>query len=98
MVPVVSPNNTKATLGTMLGDLKSSTDKYAIELLPADGTVVSFDVVRSMCQLLWKSQPERHGTPEERIHSNVSQKAAEGAVHLAATLMQWFTSGVVRQK
>jgi hypothetical protein len=98
MVPVISPNNTKATLGTMLGDMKGNADKFVVEMLPIDNTVDSFEVVRSSCQMLWKAQPDRHGTPEARAHSHVSQKAAEGAVQLAVTLVQWFVSGVVRRK
>ena len=98
MVPVVSPNNSKATLGTMLGDMKNAPDKFSVAMHPIDNTVSPFDIVRSMCQFLWKSQPERHGTPEGRAHSKVSQKAAEGATHLAVTLVQWFSSGVVSRK
>jgi hypothetical protein len=98
MVPVVSPNNTMATLGTMLGDMKSNPGKLLIALHPKDNTIDPFEFVRTMCQLLWKAQPERHGTPEERAHSTISQKSAEGAVHLEATLVQWFTSGIVSRK
>lgn len=95
MVPVVSPNNAQATLGTMLGDMKAAPGKFSVELVPLDSSVASFEVVLGMSRLLWKSQPSRHGTPEERPHSNVTIKAAEGAIHLAVTLVQWFASGVV---
>jgi len=95
MVPVISPNNTKATLGTMLGDMKGMQGKLSIELTPKDASIASFDVVLGMCQLLWKSQPERHGTPEARPHSSVSAKAAEAAIHLALTIVQWFCGGIV---
>ena len=82
----------------MLSDMKGSAGKFLVDMQPIDNTADPFEVVRSMCQLLWKAQPERHGTPDERAHSNVSQKAAEGAVHFAVTLVQWFTSGVVRRR
>ncbi|NVJ09625.1 hypothetical protein HUW63_30930 [Myxococcus sp. AM001] len=95
MVPVVSPNNAQATLGTMLGDMKAAPGKFSVELVSLDSSSVPFDVVLGMSRILWKSQPSRHGTPEERPHSNVTIKAAEGAIHLAVALVQWFAGGVV---
>lgn len=95
MVPVVSPNDSQATLGRMLGEMKKNKDRFKVALNSKDPSLPSFEVVWSMCQLLWKSQPDRHGTPDARTHSSVDGQAAEGALHLAVTLVQWFLSGVV---
>ena len=46
-------------------------------------------------ELLWKGQIDRHGTDDASTPLSVSQAEAEAAVHLAVTLVQWFTSGAV---
>jgi len=49
-----------------------------------------------MIALLWEGHRDRHaGGPTTAL---ITQPAAEAAVHLAAVLVQWFSSGAVRRK
>ncbi|WP_330480029.1 hypothetical protein [Streptomyces sp. NBC_00724] len=89
---VIQPNNAKATLGTMLGEIKNARHKFRTVLsTPAGGDPVA--PVEGVMRALWEGQTSRHGgqaptTPE-------TLEAARAAVHLAATLVQWFVSGAV---
>ena len=94
-VPVISPNNLKATLATMNGDLKANLGRFEVALRPVDTTIVAVEQALGMMQLLWKSQPERHGSPDPRPLSTVTQQEAEAGVHLAITLVHWFRTGVI---
>jgi hypothetical protein len=50
-----------------------------------------------MMDLLWYGQIDRHGTDDETVPVNVTQKQAEAAVHAAVTLVEWFISGAFRR-
>ncbi|MFD3875493.1 hypothetical protein [Streptomyces sp. NPDC058623] len=89
---VIQPNNAKATLGTMLGEIKNARHKFdtALSTPPTSDPVAP---VEAMMRALWEGQTSRHGgqsatTPE-------TLEAARAAVHLAATVVQWFVSGTV---
>lgn len=92
-IPVVQPTNAKATLGTVIGELRANPGKWKFEI---DGKQPGVETVLSMASLLWDGQTSRHGgvnptrseTPEE----------ARAAVHLAAALVQWFVSGALEMK
>lgn len=86
---VVSPNNKKATLGTMVRDMKAQSD-WKLDLATPDA-----DVPVKMSEALWVGQESRHGgngyrkpTPDE----------AEAAVMLAVPLVQWFSSGAIARR
>ena len=93
-IPVVSPKHAKATLGTVIGDMKSTPDKWKVSLQPAKGDPVMHVV--GMMELLWTAQFDRHGTADESVPLTVSKQEAEAAVHLALTLTHGFQTGVVR--
>ena len=95
-IPVVSPNNSKATLGTVIGEMKATPNKWAVAFQPSKGDPVQH--VIGMLELLWHSQLDRHGTADESVPLSVSKEEAEAAVHLALTLVHWFQSGTVRAK
>ncbi|MEU8765027.1 hypothetical protein [Streptomyces sp. NPDC048659] len=89
---VIQPNKPKATLGTMLGEIKNARHKFGFAIpVPAAGDPVA--VAEAMMRVLWEGQTSRHGgqtaTPSETLES------ARAGVHLAATLVQWFVSGAV---
>ncbi len=92
--PVIAPNALKATLGTMLADLRNKPEKWSVVLGERD-KASGVGLLIEMCSGLWKSQIDRHGTDDESIPLNVSSREAEAAVHLAVTLVHWFRSGVV---
>jgi hypothetical protein len=53
------------------------------------------ETVADMLDLVWKGQSDRHGSPDLTAPISVSQEQAEAAMHLAVTVVQWFTTGVV---
>lgn len=90
---VVEPRNSKATLGTMLKVLGNAPQKFSTAIPATNGDDIS--LVADMMRRLWQGQTSRHGsqTPTQLE----TQQQAEMAVHLAVTLVQWFTAGLVRR-
>lgn len=86
--PVISPNNTRATLGTMIRDLKQKPSKWTTTL----GTV---EQLTERLQALWSIQP-RHGTPDPNEVREVTREEAVACVHEAVTLVHAFTTGLIR--
>jgi hypothetical protein len=93
---VVSPDNSVATLGSIIRDMKASPPKWSVALTPPPAFDCTMTLI-GMLELLWKSQFDRHGTPSDDVPLTVSAVEAEAAVHLAATLAHWFTTGVVER-
>ncbi len=91
---VISPNNSSATLGTMIADLRNAPGKWTVQLKP-DG-VDAQEQIMGMMQLLWKAQLDRHGTADEGAPLSVTRGESEAALHLAATLVHLFTSGGIQ--
>jgi hypothetical protein len=91
----VEPKNTRATLGTMIRQLRDNPDRYQI-VLPGPGGHRDIGVVRDMMNLLWTSQTSRHGA--QTVRRQETQEEAEMAVHLAVLLVHWFTTGAVTRK
>jgi hypothetical protein len=94
--PVVSPNDPKATLGTIIPALVDGLPKgkWKCTLRFNDGTDGTSAVVE-MLRLLWQAQHDRHGTDDESAPLAVSQSEAEAAIHLAVTVVHWFRTGVL---
>ncbi|MGA5498745.1 hypothetical protein ACPCSP_30800 [Streptomyces cinereoruber] len=88
---VIQPNHPKATLGTMLGELKGARHKFTFAIPAGSGDPIA--PAESLMRVLWDGQTSRHGgqTPT----SPETLEAARASVHLAATLVQWFASGAV---
>lgn len=86
---IVSPRNSKATLGTMLSQMKQQGGWK----LPLPGD--SSDVVTQMIEALWKGQGSRHGGNGYRKPTN---EEAECAVLLAVPIVQWFSAGHLRRE
>lgn len=87
-VGLVSPRNLRATLGTMLRDMRAQAN-WHIDL-PGNQT----DVAISMIEALWTGQESRHGGNNYRVPT---QQEAETAVFLAVPLVQWFTNSSLHQ-
>jgi hypothetical protein len=93
-IPVVSPNNPKATLGTVIGQLRSTPQKWQVVLardvtLPGGNQKAPIEVLTNLAALLWVNQTDRHAPVQP-----IQQAQAEMAVHLALTLVQIFTQSV----
>ncbi|MFE7586430.1 hypothetical protein ACFU5Y_33240 [Streptomyces gardneri] len=81
----------KATLGTLLGEIKNARHKFVAAIPSTGGDPIG--PAEAMMRALWDGQTSRRGgqTPA----SPETLKSARAGVHLAATLLQWFVSGVV---
>ncbi len=95
-IPVVSPNNRAATLGTVIKQLRTS-GKFELPHLREHPDAMTHDVLIAMMQMLWTGQHDRHGGPSQVPVPNVTQAEAETAVMLAVTLVGWFSTGKVVQ-
>src|SRR5438552_18019028 len=85
-IPVISPNNAKATLGTVIGDLKSAPQKCQLVLTrPSTTGIGSVEVVTHLVSLLWANQTDRHAQAQP-----IDQPQAEQAVHIALLLVHTF--------
>jgi hypothetical protein len=91
---VIEPNNPRATLGTMLGQLRAQPQRYALAI-PGPGRTGSIEPLIGMMELLWKGQTSRHGA--QTTTRSETYEGAQMAVQLAVTLVQWFTTGAVRR-
>ncbi|MFJ7280269.1 hypothetical protein [Kitasatospora sp. NPDC098663] len=90
----LQPAHGRATLGTMLGELPKLKDRLVFEIEgrdPQDG----IEMVRSMMSLLWGGQTSRHGKQHPTDRETVAEATA--AVHIAAVLVQFFSTGAIRR-
>ncbi|MFB7467039.1 hypothetical protein ACFCZ1_26690 [Streptomyces sp. NPDC056224] len=88
---VIQPNNAKATLGTMLGEIRNARHKFTTAIPSPAGDPVA--PVEAMMRTLWEGQTSRHGAQSGTVPETL--EAARAGVHLAAALVQWFVSGAV---
>ncbi|MEV7230926.1 hypothetical protein AB0M79_28490 [Polymorphospora sp. NPDC051019] len=93
--PLVCPNNSRGTLGTVIRDLRNQTTSWELAIGDSAGQPSSIDRLVGMLELLWQGQSRHAGGPNSRRQTQVE---AEASVHLAATLLQWLTSAVLRRK
>ncbi|MGW3423364.1 hypothetical protein [Streptomyces phaeochromogenes] len=92
---IVEPNNTKATLGTMLGVIRTAPARFDTVLFAPAGKE-PITPVEAMMRALWEGQTSRHGAQTATVSETL--ESARAGVHLAAALVQWFTSGAVSRK
>ncbi len=89
--PLVSPNNGKVTLGTLVRDMRAKPSKWETDLdLDDDDDIVA---IISMLDMAWRAQ-YRHGNETDPIE--ISQQAAEMIVHQAIVLVHWFTASYIK--
>jgi hypothetical protein len=94
-IPVVSPSNGRATLGTVLKQLEDQAD-WKLPLEREHDRAQSRDVVVGMLRMLWHGHHDRHGG-QPSAPGDVSIDEATVAVSLAVTLVNLFDAGVVRR-
>jgi hypothetical protein len=89
--PVVTPNDMKAQLGKIRGELDAHAPVWRFSIAPRD-----ISAVTSAMTTLEQGQTDRHGgnLPTQTI----DPRAAEAAVLLAATLVHWFATGAVQRR
>jgi hypothetical protein len=89
--PVVSPNNARATLGTIIADLRNKPSKWTVSLEAA-----SVENVADLASMIWTSQLHRHGTDDETVPLSVSQEEADAAFYIAIGLVRLFAGKHIR--
>lgn len=94
-IPVVSPKNEKATLGTVIAQMSDQGD-WGLPLAREHQDVPTRDVLIGMMRALWHGQHDRHGG-QPSAPGDVSMGEATVAVGLATTLVQLFDAGLVRR-
>lgn len=88
-VPVVMPQNTKATLGQVTHHLRDAPGKWQLAT-GADGSCAA-----AMMATVWSGHSDRHGgQPGEHTPTLA---AAQVALSLATTLVGWFATGQLRR-
>jgi hypothetical protein len=95
LAPVVTPNDLKATLGTMIGQVRSNPHVYQFVIAGganSDGVQTVLDLMR----LLWEGQTSRHAGVNPTRHE--TQEEAQAAVHIAASLVQFGSSGAFSRR
>ncbi len=90
---VISPDNDRTTLGTMIRDFAAKPEKWEVPL--GKDADEGREVLLMMMRGVWHGQSDRHGTPDETAPLSVSPPEAEAALHTAITLVHLFTSGLV---
>lgn len=91
--PLVSPKNDRATLGTVIRDLRQQRGSWQFAMRHGDGSDTCEEVI-AMLQLLWKAQNDRHGSGS---YTDVSEEEAQAAVLLASTVVGWLAKGLLRR-
>lgn len=92
-IPVVSPTNEKATLGTVLAQVEQQAS-WRLPMAREHERAPSGEVVVGMMRLLWHGQHDRHGG-QPSAPGDVSIEEATVAVSLAVTLVNLFHAGLV---
>jgi hypothetical protein len=92
---VVESDNPNATLGSMIRKLRTHPESVSLAISGRDGLAGDTRRLVACLELLWKGQSARHGSAAPTRPETLEE--ATMAVHLAVTLVQWFTSGAVRR-
>lgn len=88
---VIDTGNPEPTLSNLFSILEAKTPRWTLifrdsEKAPGPATLAA------MLRALWRGHESRHGRPD---YADATLDEARAAVILAATLVQWFTSGAV---
>lgn len=84
LVPIVAPNNPRATLGTVTSELEKGVKFVKFGLGPVS-------TLGGMTRLAWPN-PDRHGGDKSRAPEELETSAV---VHLAVAVVQWARTGVI---
>jgi hypothetical protein len=98
-IPVVLPNDSTATLGKVVGELRANPQKYSVvfsrDAEPAKGVTLSpLEVVIGLTDSLWSNQTDRHPPGDPQPPVPVTQAQAEMAVNVAVALVHTFRSAI----
>jgi hypothetical protein len=88
---VVTPSNSRSTLGTIIRELKDHPENFQV-VVTEKAANRGIDAVRQDMSLVWEGQTDRHGTSNPVAPS---QEAAEQAVFIGLSLCQQFIRSLV---
>lgn len=88
---LIETGKDEPTLGTVITVLEASNPRWRLVLRDSD-KAPSAKSLATMMRVLWRGHASRHGRPD---YADATLEEARAAVILAATLVQWLTSGVV---
>lgn len=96
LIPLVLPNDPKATLGKALGHMRNTVDSWELAISNEHNMPARITPLIDFAELIWKGHRDRHaGTATA---SPVDPTAAEMTVHAAATIVQWLSCRGLRQR
>lgn len=95
-IPLVSPSNYRATLGTLINQIRDQ-KTWSLPMLREQDDARSGDVVLNMMRLLWNGQHDRHGG-QPSAPGDVTFEEAQVAVSLAVNIVQLFSAGLVGRR
>lgn len=95
-VPVVSPTNRSATLGTVIKQIEDQRD-WRLPMSREHSNAPSGQVIVSLMRLIWHGQHDRHGG-QPSAPGAVTPHEARVAVMTAVVLVDWLTEGLVERK
>jgi hypothetical protein len=84
----------EATLASLFSILEADQPQWELSFRES-GKAPSSKTLAAMLRTIWRGHESRHGRPN---YADASLEEARAAVMLAATLVQWFSTGVVRRK
>ncbi|MFJ6986750.1 MULTISPECIES: hypothetical protein [unclassified Streptomyces] len=91
----VEPNNSKATLGTMIKVMENTRDRWVVGI-GSEPSSAAAETVARMMRLLWTGQTSRHGGSHPTREETTTE--ARAAVHLAVALLNFFTDGLLAKQ
>lgn len=89
--PVIAPENDRATMGSMIRDIRAKPQKW-VAILDAAGGRPGIEVLADMMDLVWKGHL-RHGDEDAPIEATPDE--GHMAVHVAVLVLEIFESGSV---
>lgn len=90
-IPVVSPTNDRATLGTVIRTIEDQKN-WTLPFDREHNKSPTGEVLLGMLRTLWHGQHDRHAGGDPDLPLSVSAAEAEAAVTMAVPLVQWFTN------
>ncbi|MEU7633800.1 hypothetical protein AB0C34_28120 [Nocardia sp. NPDC049220] len=94
-IPIVSPTNQSATLGTVLRQMEDQGD-WILPMTREHPRAPTRDVIVAMMRMLWHGQHDRHGG-QPSAPGDVSQDEAIVAIGIATTVVHWFSAGLINR-
>lgn len=87
IIPIVVPNQAKATLGHVIGALGPTSTPFTFGL----GGEQGIGIFVGMLRMIWPN-PDRHGNEDGRQRTEIEGKPVLG---LAITVVQWLREGLL---